>query len=551
MVSNTLLRWEVTGQGQKNDCDLLLLSSKLDYKASNKSNASMLAEVNCSIKKLLSSYWIKLKTEHSELVPFLLENCCDTYYAEAADILIKELVGWNGESYEELRLSAYYGFTGFYLSKCANQSDFTSVAKKTTILELAKLDERMGTTVAELIFSCCRWFPQKEALECLIELGKQTEAEEEISKSIFAFQGLDNSSCLAALFQHATEMQQHIQCSPDDSMLYVIEKSTLFLVDLARANNISWEKILHQPKPVIDFVNEIKLHHDEQINQKLAKSLLSDGFKSKTPHRSRSVYSIESMPDDPSSLESFSSASGSEIYDGDYIENAESRFTTGQKLERIEPKIDVDTCFLDVETSTRTENRLRCRIIERDEFSEEVLESIGQKTLHNSEPSFVKPHQEKQINQKFTKFALSDNVESKTCPGNRPVNSIESMSDDASSIGSFSSGSGSEIYDGEYTENAEIRFTTGQKLESIEPKIDVDTHYLDIRTNKRTKSRLNGRIVERDEFSGEVLESVGTRHFNSSDDIIWVRYSNNVNFAMLLSERKKMFPDTIGNKWRS
>ena len=63
------------------------------------------------------------------------------------------------------------------------------------------------------------------------------------------------------------------------------------------------------------------------------------------------------------------------------------------------------------------------------------------------------------------------------------------------------------------------------ELENIEPKrrkMDVDICDWDFRKDKSTRKRLNGRIIERDEFSGEVLESFGYRFFDTSSEILWV-----------------------------
>ena len=69
-----------------------------------------------------------------------------------------------------------------------------------------------------------------------------------------------------------------------------------------------------------------------------------------------------------------------------------------------------------------------------------------------------------------------------------------------------------------YTENAEESVTVHEKLENVDPEMDVNTRYTD------------GTIVEHDEFYDEVLKSVGWRYFETPNDILWVRLSLNVNF---------------------
>ena len=95
--------------------------------------------------------------------------------AEANKILKQELKGeWDEMTHEEVRLIPdTYGFTSEYLYFSANYTKFSSSAKIPTLLKLAKLDLQKRTTIGELIFACCKWFPKKAAIESLIELEKK------------------------------------------------------------------------------------------------------------------------------------------------------------------------------------------------------------------------------------------------------------------------------------------------------------------------------------------------------------------------------------------
>ena len=101
----------------------------------------------------------------SEYAVFRKMNNQNRISEEADKILKRELnEKWNEATYEKLRSVGSYGYTNTYLFKSANYEEFSSSAKIEVMLELAKLDLQKGTTIYELIFSCCQFFPKKEAI---------------------------------------------------------------------------------------------------------------------------------------------------------------------------------------------------------------------------------------------------------------------------------------------------------------------------------------------------------------------------------------------------
>ena len=108
-----------------------------------------------------------------------------------ANAILKQELGekWDEKTYEETRKDPYSsGFTSEYLCYLANFEELSSSAKISTIVELAELDLQKGTTIPELVFSCCKWFPKIEAIESLVQLRKENGSEEELVKSILEFQ---------------------------------------------------------------------------------------------------------------------------------------------------------------------------------------------------------------------------------------------------------------------------------------------------------------------------------------------------------------------------
>ena len=177
----------------------------------------------------------------------MLKNCRDRIYAEATEILDKELAeNWYGKTHEDLRLNPFcYGFTSSYLSKSTNREIVASSAQTSVFLELAKLDLRKGTTLPELAFSCRRLFPRKDALQALIELGKETECEEKVVKSVFEYRDHFGYSWMNGLFDMARRVHTVYKKPPTGPMLLDIEECFFYFIDLAKTHNLDMDKVLN------------------------------------------------------------------------------------------------------------------------------------------------------------------------------------------------------------------------------------------------------------------------------------------------------------------
>ena len=171
---------------------------------------------------------------------------------KAKEILKRELGDkWNkwayhsGSLYEQLRFYGIFGYTVMYLGESANFEEFSSSAKIEVMLELARLDLRKGTTIPELIFRCCQVFPKKDALEKLLELGKQTQTEKEVAKSVLEFQNDEGYSCLQTTFEMGNGHRKRTDKYPSGPLMHDIEESCFYLIDLAKRFNLDLKKILN------------------------------------------------------------------------------------------------------------------------------------------------------------------------------------------------------------------------------------------------------------------------------------------------------------------
>ena len=198
------------------------------------------------VRELLSNHWRPIKILKPELIPVLLNGCRDTIYCQATGILDRELGDkWGGLAYEIIRSKTDgYGYSDAYLMLSQNSEQFSSSAKIPIMIELAKLDLQVGTSIPELVLNCCRFLPAKEALQKII--GKETQSEESVAKSIFEFENHENYDCLIGLFHTATRYKNLTENYPSGPMLSHIEESFFFLVELARANNLELDQIFNR-----------------------------------------------------------------------------------------------------------------------------------------------------------------------------------------------------------------------------------------------------------------------------------------------------------------
>ena len=164
-------------------------------------------------------------------------------YAEATGILDRELKGkWRGFTYEQTIQENFMGFASIYLAYSANYEQFASSAKIPIMLDLAKLDLQKGTTIAQLVHSCCLFFPIKEALQKLIELGNE---EAVVAKSVLEFEDHTGYNCLISLFNMAAHYRNITYDFPPDSKLHQIEEICFYLIGLGKSHNVDMKKILN------------------------------------------------------------------------------------------------------------------------------------------------------------------------------------------------------------------------------------------------------------------------------------------------------------------
>ena len=215
------------------------------------------AEYGTSFDETISASWEYL-IENESLLLSLLEKS-DTVYARAMEIFYNEFGRKSkGESYEKLRLNSfYYGYTSRYVRLSANYNKFSSSAYLSVVEKLARLDLKKGTTIPELVFSCCKFFPKKTAIKKIIELRKKLlvsdepsyETEKQLAEKIFNFRNQNGFNCLIVLFNYAIKRATHklddTKLSLTKPMIREIEDSCYFLIRFAESNNLDMKTLLN------------------------------------------------------------------------------------------------------------------------------------------------------------------------------------------------------------------------------------------------------------------------------------------------------------------
>ena len=178
----------------------------------------------------------------------MLKNCQDRDYAQATEILDQKLgENWEGETFEDIRLNRNLsGFTSRYLFLSANYEEFTSDAEIPILLKLGELDLKKGARVPELVFSCCKWFPKKDAIQSLIQLRDESDTEEKVVKSVIEFQDHEGLNCLIGLFQMASWYRNRTEEYPSGPMLREIDESCLYLIQLSKDFKLDLSKVLNR-----------------------------------------------------------------------------------------------------------------------------------------------------------------------------------------------------------------------------------------------------------------------------------------------------------------
>ena len=149
---------------------------------------------------------------------------------KAKALLARE--GLEEKSYNQLRNSKFTGFTDFYLDKKKKVATLSTDANLDTLLDFARLDITLGTTIAELVYSCCHWAPIKSWLETVINLDTVT-PRDDLIEQVLTYKNDSGRNCLMAAFEMPTRYWNDTTTYPDSSHQLMSGAEKMFLTGQA------------------------------------------------------------------------------------------------------------------------------------------------------------------------------------------------------------------------------------------------------------------------------------------------------------------------------
>ena len=202
------------------------------------------------IDKTYGTNWKRLR-ENSRILKKILESD-DANYVQATAVCDNVLGNqWNyGWTYDYLRSKDFYGYTHYYLEKSVNFEQFTSSATVSVLLQLARIDLEFGTTVSEIVFNCCLYYPTTESIMKLITLCQmRTDIDDKtIIEQVLNFEDEQEYTCLMAIFQMAVNHRNQSNQTNYNALYWIhkMEKCIQYLIDFARAQSLNLAKFLNK-----------------------------------------------------------------------------------------------------------------------------------------------------------------------------------------------------------------------------------------------------------------------------------------------------------------
>ena len=97
-------------------------------------------------------------------------------------------------TFEELRGIGYTGSTHRYLRKNFSIVNLSTTAALEVVLDLVKLDLAEGAKPEEIVFECCWWWPERDAINAVIaKTGAKIE-------NILEYENKKGLNCLMTMF---------------------------------------------------------------------------------------------------------------------------------------------------------------------------------------------------------------------------------------------------------------------------------------------------------------------------------------------------------------
>ena len=178
MISELGPQWNGRTHSQLRKSGFLGLTDLYIEKA-NQINVSVLRALitlDCNYEELckpslISSCWKKLhKSENTDILSFLFDNCSDPSYIKATELMSSELGDkWRGWTFHEVRGGNWSGFAHYLLKK----SGIVEL-RRSAVLDLIQIDKQYGVSLDETISASWKCLVNNEGL--LLSLLEQSDS---------------------------------------------------------------------------------------------------------------------------------------------------------------------------------------------------------------------------------------------------------------------------------------------------------------------------------------------------------------------------------------
>ena len=186
--------------------------------------------------------------------------------------LLKQETGVT-RSYESLRKS-FNGYSEFYMFKNKDKQHLTTSADLATMVQFARFDIILGTTMAELVHACCMQAPKKDYVEAIIGLDRRTNRAALVA-SLFDYKNKNGYNCLTSAFDLAVGYQHETGTWPNATTGLIPEINALvrYLVKLGDDHQLDMTRVLNHTSKNGSTV----FHQASNISEQVALFLLNRG----------------------------------------------------------------------------------------------------------------------------------------------------------------------------------------------------------------------------------------------------------------------------------
>ena len=194
---------------------------------------------------------------------------------DKAKKLTKDLIS-EEFSYAQSRSWGHVGFSSFYLFKTKKAETMTTTAQLTFLMTLAACDLTLGTSMAELVFNCCKHAPVKAFVVALMTLAT-TKNKARLIEDIFDYRSKNGSNCLMITFDMAAGCRHKNNKCPDpkNPMMIEIEETVLCLIQLGEQHGVDMDAVLN----AVPMSGSTLFHRATLYSERVARLLLTKNVR--------------------------------------------------------------------------------------------------------------------------------------------------------------------------------------------------------------------------------------------------------------------------------